>query len=141
MTRAQRLRALADVLSEVTSVAEQADFGHVAEAALDAALADLGGLAGLDELNRSLALARDAWEPYPHDTPAEMTEGLTAAVRYWRTVFEVACDERDALRADRDRLREALRDVTSVPLTADYDLRHRLHFEARTALRESEAVT
>lgn len=88
------------------------------EAALDAALADVSGLDGLDTLARRIGAGDD----YADHLAGRTTE---------------QAQEIDALRADRDRLREALRWV-ALPggSTEGYDPARE---KARAVLRESEA--
>lgn len=100
MTRDERIQAALDACYPDAS---RPSHGQLSRA-LDAALADVGGLDGLD----GLLIARGVW-------------------------LAQVDDERDALRADRDRLREALR-ATVGPALGPHTL-----VVVEDALRESEA--
>lgn len=108
MTRDERIQAALDACYPDAS---RPSHGQLSRA-LDAALADVGGLEGLAE--------------YLDDD---------------RTILAIM-RERDALRADRDRLREALREIAELPVDGSL-----VRFQAaveracRVALRVSEAGT
>lgn len=103
MTRDQRIDAAANVIFDRR---DRDGCRDIAAIALEAALADVGGLDGL-----ALDADDDAWQAR-----------LLA--------------ERDALCADRDRLREALRVITTQAMPGSLNER-----TAQDALRESEAGT
>lgn len=140
MTRAERITAAAQAAED----AEENDpLTGVWAAALDAALADLGGLDGLDTLSqrveagddyadhlagRTTAQAQeiDALRADRDRLPDELRDAL--AERCWR--------EMRRLREDRYRLREALRALTVEQRTEGFDSARE---RGRAALRESEA--
>lgn len=106
MTRSERIQAAIRAFAD----------GATVPAVLDAALADLGGLDGLD---RTLA---------HHDRMCEVVGECAVE-------GDAAIAERDALRADRDRLRRALR---MIALSTPGSINGR---QAERALADSEAGT
>lgn len=126
MTRADRIRAACERFAEGPPEGHAETVDEGIEAALDAALADVGGLDGLDA-----RLREDALEIRGLYDDLHTAEGMV-----------------NQANADRDRLREALRRFTGsgdIALGAGVDdLRRRLEAldqTARNVLRDSEAGT
>lgn len=140
MTRDERIQA-----AEAAARETAPRYGDEADcvAILDAALADLGGLDGLVDLTRDLAGAEASRDAAEAQIAALIANGKGAT----RQLNDMR-GECDALRADRDRLREALMfaargdDSNSTASKAWLAARLRSVAErAREALRDSEAGT
>lgn len=115
MTRADRIRAACERFAEGPPEGHAETVDEGIEAALDAALADVGGLDGLDA-----RLREDALEIRGLYDDLHTAEGMV-----------------NQANADRDRLREAIFDLRLARSPGAF--RDRAEQRADAALRESEA--
>lgn len=133
MTRSERVRAACERFAEGPPDQESVEtVDEGVEAALDAALADLGGLDGLDALRADFGRALN------------VNHGLQDVLF---GLQDVLFEKARALRADRDRLRGALRKIAdashSIPTADEAWLIVRLRVVrhvAQAAIRASATV-